>query len=136
MEVKPSSSLAMACLIPANRHRRFDGGFDRVVDPRIPLGRIGGLGLCIGGDPFCGFHQGFEQTNATNSAKSCFDGFVFLGVGQDHLDRSIALGGAKSDFEFKLARPGGRLCGDDQGVLAGHGAGLHAAEVETDSFLN
>ena len=126
----------MACLVFADWCWRFDGGVDGIVDPRIPLGRIGGLGLCVCGDPGCGFHQSFEQTDATDSAQSCFVGFVFLGVGQDHLDRGIALGSAKSDFEFKLACPGGWLCGDDQGVLAGHGAGLHAAEVEADSFLN
>ena len=59
-----------------------------------------------------------------------------MGVGQDPVDRGVASGGAHCDFGFELVCFGSRFCGDDQGLLAGHVAGLDEAKIEVEHLMN
>lgn len=126
----------MACVGFAGGSWRPDGCPDRFDRGAVSTGVIRSMGYFGGGVARGRICSGHEQANATHAIVVCFAWVFCLGVGQDHIDRGVASGGAHCDFGIELVCLGGRFCGDDEGLLAGHVAGLDEAKIEVEHLMN
>jgi len=136
LEAAKPGGLALACIGFAGGCRCHDGSPDRVDRRSVSTGLVGCMGDFGGGVAGGRICSGHEQANASCAIDFCIGGVFCVGVGQDHLCRGVAFGGADCDFGIELVCLGGRFCGDDEGLLAGHVAGLDEAKIEVEHLMN
>ena len=136
MAATKPGGFALACVGFAGVRGHSGRGLDGADRRTAFMGDIGGLGDFGGGVASGGVCPGHEPANATDPIWLSIVWVFCVGIGQDHLDRGVASGGADRDVGFELVCLGGRFCGDDQGLLAGHVAGLDEAEIEVEHLMN
>lgn len=102
--------------------RWLDGDFACGVDHWQTCHRwIGFLWFDVGGVTCGSVCAGSDQPLDISESGSRGNRLLFLGNGQDSLDRGNVVCCAKADYGAELAGNAGGLGGDDEGVLAGTG---------------